>query len=164
MKNIITTLILLFSISVYSQEDEYGLQETVYQTALGAMIENGNGVSLYGPQIKQFLGDFGAVNGQILFGKHLFNIGADFTLNYQLLWFRDLSWYFGGGAQLSFMKNEDAASFALRPLAGIEYKPKKYPIVVNAEIKPWWSFGEYKDFELMRFGFGVKYVLNRDIW
>ena len=162
MRKTLIAFLLLYSISINAQEEE--LKPVVYQTAVGGYFELGSESNLFGVQIKQFLDHWHAVNGQILFDSETIILGVDYSFNNDLPFAYTISWYFGGGAQVAFLNKKDDTSFALRPMVGVEYKARDFPMVVNVEFKPFWSIGKEGQFDLNRFGIGVKYVLHRDIW
>lgn len=163
MKKIFILLVSFLAFSIlYAQEDNF--EPVYYQTAAGANFELGAEANLYGVQIKQFLNHWHAINGQIMFDSKMIVMGLDYSYNNVLPFIGTISWYAGGGAQVAFLNKRDDTSIALRPLFGLEFRAKGYPIVVNAEIKPYYSIGKGSKFEFSRFGFGVKYILTRDIW
>lgn len=165
MKSIFVLLLVLSSLTLKAQEED--LDPVTYQTAAGFYVDWNSDLSLYGGQIKQFFSETHALNAQLLFGEKLLVLGLDYTFNGMIpmpMLYKNFSWYAGVGPQLSFIEGGDGTTFAIRPMVGLEYKLKELPFAASAELKPSWSFGENGDFELMRLGFSVKYILNRDIW
>lgn len=161
MKKYLTLLFTLFLIGLQAQEENEPVE---YQTAAGLYIDYGSDAKFVGPHIKQFLSDWHAVSAQLLFGNKTMVIGVDYTNNYDLGRFPTFGVYWGLGAQIALYKGDEHTSFALRPAVGIEYKARKYPVVVAAELKPAWSFGKNGEFEFGRFGLALRYVINRYIW
>lgn len=172
MKKIFLVL-LCFSYYAHAQYEEEDNEPVEYQTAAGLYFDLNNDNMLYGVQIKQFLRDDHAVNAQILLGKKVIIIGADYTYNAPIPFgflAKNMSYFGGIGAQVSLLNEDnetienDKSSFAIRPALGLEYKMSKSPLAMHVEWKPWWTFGSDGGFELASIGVGVKYVLNRDIW
>ena len=170
MKKIFTFAFLSLFFWGNAQYEEEDHEPIEFQTAAGLYFDMGSDLTLYGIQVKQFLRDDHAVNGQLLLADKIILVGVDYTYNVPVpmpFFYRNLSWYAGAGAQVLFINGEeksDISTFALRPVAGLAYKMKKYPLAFHAELKPWWSFGKHGKFELARIGFGVQYIIHRDIW
>lgn len=161
MKKFWVILFVSCLVWVHAQEENEPVE---YQTAAGLYIDYGKDAKFVGPHIKQFLGDWHAVGAQLLFGNKTMVIGVDYTNNYDLRPLPTFGVYWGVGAQIALYKGDEQTSFALRPAVGIEYKARKYPVVVAAELKPAWSFGKNGEFDFGRFGLGLRYVINRNIW
>ncbi|MFA7447223.1 MAG: hypothetical protein WCY77_02170 [Weeksellaceae bacterium] len=170
MKKTLTLFLFILFVIGNAQYEEEDTEPIEYQTAAGLYFDMSSDLTLYGVQVKQFLREDHAINAQLLLADKIILVGVDYTYNVPVpmpFFYRNLSWYAGAGAHVLFINGErdnEISTFAIRPVAGLEYKMKKYPLAFHAELKPWWSFGENGEFELSRIGVGIKYVINRDIW
>lgn len=138
-----------------------GIQETKaqnYRTALGLVVDLGDGPTLFGPQVKHSFDGRNAGNAQVLFGDHTTTIGVDYSYNQQFSGANGLGWYVGVGPQLTFIDDVDGTWFAIRPAAGLEYKIPSAPIGFHFDWKPWWNLSNESNFEAGRFTLGFKYT------
>ncbi|MVN21129.1 hypothetical protein [Mucilaginibacter arboris] len=133
--------------------------QSTYKTAVGLGIDFGNGGATVGPTIKHFFNDKNALQGEILLGDGYFSLGAFYQYHQSFKEAPELKWYLGVGPQV-FLDGDANAAFALRPMAGLDYKIKTLPLSVNIDFRPIVFISDGLEFEAARFGFGLKYVFK----
>lgn len=131
-----------------------------YENGLGLWIDAGNGGTYVGPHLKHYFNSNDAGQVNLLFGNHTTVIGVEYTYNKDIDGAPGLKWNIGVGPQVSFFSQEgySQTNFAIRPIAGLEYKVSGAPIAINFDWRPNWRLTHGNDFEAGRFGIGFKYA------
>jgi len=154
MKKLFFAAVLALGVNQVNAQD--------YKSALGVVVDLGDGQTLFGPQYKHSFDGRNAGNVQVMFGDNHTVVGADYTYNQSFSGTNGLVWYVGVGPQLSFVDHGSGNStyFAIRPQAGLEYKIPSAPLALHFDWKPWWNLSNDSNFEAGRFSLGFKYVLK----
>ena len=150
----LAVLTLAFSaiISLSSKAQEY-------KTSVGVDIDFGDGVTLFGPSVKHFLGENTAIKGDVLFGSHYTMIQAAILYQKSFEGSSGLNWYLGGGPSIGLYSG--GSDFFLRPMAGLEFKIPDAPVALSFDWRPMIYLGSGGDrFTAARFGLGFKYTLR----
>ncbi len=152
MKNIIylflTGLTLCFASKTFAQSS--------YKTAIGLGIDFGDGSTIVGPSIKHFFSEHSAVEAEVLFSSYFTVVGAFYQYNHSFKEAKELKWYLGAGPQI--LLNDRGAGFAIRPMAGLDYKIKTLPLNFTFDWRPIIIIGSFPEFGAARFGLGVRYA------
>lgn len=131
-----------------------------YENGLGLFIDAGNGGTFVGPHLKHYFNSNDAGQVNLLFGNNTTIVGAEYTYNAPISGAGGLKWNLGVGPQVSFYSNHgfSQTNFAIRPIAGLEYKVDGAPIAIGFDWRPWWNLTHGSNFEAGRFGIGFKYT------
>ena len=138
------------------------VQAQTYKTALGLGLDFGDGTTLVGPSVKHFFSAHGAGQAEVLFGSHLTTINAFYQYHDKINGAAGLQWYAGGGPSLNFFSfgGYSNTTFALKPMAGLDYKIPGAPLAFAFDWRPTIYIGDNdSDFAAGRFGFGFKFTL-----
>ncbi len=154
MKKLLFTLLactILFTFSATTAKAQS------YKTGLGLAIDFGDGQTLVGPHIKHFFNANGAINGEVLFGKHSTFLQAMYQYHGQVKGASGLKWYIGGGPSIQLY--DGGSSFYLVPMAGLDLKFKSAPLAASFDWRPRLYLGDNNsDFNAGRFGLGFRYT------
>lgn len=166
MKRIILPVLIAALLSVVSTQTK----AQSYKTALGVLVDVGNGPTAGGPQIKHFFNKQSAGNAQVLFGDDVTMLGVDYSYNQPIRGAAGLSWYAGIGPQMTIMNDgwvwyddeeRDAHThFGMRPAVGLDFKIPGAPLVFNFDWKPWWNLTHNTGFQAARFTLGCKFTFK----
>lgn len=132
-----------------------------YKTSAGLGLDFGDGSTLVGPSVKHFFTRHGAGQAEILFASHLTTINLFYQYNADIKGAKGLQWYAGGGPSLNFFSFNGFSStdFALKPMAGLEYKFDGAPLSVAFDWRPTIYLGDNDSrFGAGRFGAGFRYT------
>lgn len=138
-------------------------QAQSYRTAVGLGLDFGSGATLVGPMVKHFFNPNAAGQAELLFGDHTVAINAFYQYQNRIAGAPGLDWYVGGGPGLHFFsyKGFSNTTFALKPMAGLDYKIGGAPIAVSLDWRPSIFIGSGDtNFEPARFGLGLKFTLK----
>jgi hypothetical protein len=147
------TTVLITNVSNVNAQD--------YKTGLGLGLDFGNGSTLVGPSIKYFFNAQDAGQAEILFGNHTTAINAFYQHHGNINGAQGLKWYVGGGPALHFFDfaGFSSTTFALKPMAGLDFKIPAAPISFAFDWRPSIFFYDSDtDFEPGRFGLGFRYT------
>lgn len=128
-----------------------------YDTAFGLFLDLGNGGTYVGPHVKHFFSANDAGQAMVLFGNDLTILGVEYSYNKPVPNANGLMWNLGIGPQVVFGDGE--TGFAIRPMAGLEFKVPQAPIAIGFDWRPAWFLSPSSDFEAGRFGLTFKYTL-----
>ncbi|WP_131539801.1 hypothetical protein [Pedobacter nototheniae] len=138
-----------------------GAKAQTYKTALGLGLDFGDGTTLVGPSVKHFFSRHGAGQAEVLFGSHLTTINAFYQYNDDIKGAKGLQWYAGGGPSLNFFSygGYSNTTFALKPMAGLDYKIAGAPLNIAFDWRPTIYLGDNdSDFAAGRFGLGFRFT------
>ncbi len=130
-----------------------------YNNAIGLGIDFGDGITLVGPSFKHFFTENTVGSAEVLFGDDLVGIFAYYQYHKDIDGADGLKWFAGGGP--GFLISDDNSAFALRPMAGLDYKIGGAPISLSFDWRPLLGFysGD-TDFEPARFGLGFRFTFD----
>jgi hypothetical protein len=163
MKSKITLLILLFSSLVYNS------QAQDYKSAIGLRLGTPWSFSY-----KSFINERNALEGVVGFKSSpyysWFNIGGYYEHYTPIESTEGLSWYYGGGLNISFWTYDDALPnssdygstvVGISGILGLDYKIKDTPLNLSIDWTPTVFISGYTDGFGGGYGaLGVRYVLN----
>jgi hypothetical protein len=132
-----------------------------YKTGLGLGLDFGNGSTLVGPSVKHFFTSKDAGQAEILFGNHTTAINAFYQHHGDITGAPGLKWYLGVGPSLHFFDfaGFSSTTFAIKPMAGLDFKIPSAPISFAFDWRPSLFFYDTDtDFEPGRFGIGFRYT------
>ena len=141
-----------------------------YSTSLGVRLGSGsNGDRNYAISsaisLKHFFNEKAAA--KLLFGPSYYydilTIGAIFELHHPIPKNENLTWFYGGGAYISFndLKSHSYGNlFGAMGIIGLDYKFKNLPINLELECKPELNIVDAINFELFNFGFSMRYAFG----
>ena len=132
-----------------------------YKTSLGLGLDFGNGTTLVGPSVKHFFTSKDAGQAEILFGNHTTAINAFYQYHDDFSGAPGLKWYLGVGPALHIFDYAGFSSttFAIKPMAGLDFKIPSAPISFAFDWRPSVFFYDNDtDFEPGRFGLGFRYT------
>ncbi|OAQ42210.1 hypothetical protein A5893_03595 [Pedobacter psychrophilus] len=151
MKKLIlsTFAVICFNITVSAQSN--------YKTGLGLGLDFGDGATYVGPSLKHFFNANSAGQAEILFANGSTNINALYEYHQQIKGAEGLQWYLGVGPGVYFYKG--GSDFAIKPMAGLDYKISQAPISFTFDWRPTLYFGNIDtEFFPGRFGLGFRYT------
>ncbi|QNL50674.1 hypothetical protein H8S90_03480 [Olivibacter sp. SDN3] len=128
-----------------------------YHTAFGLFLDLGNGGTYVGPHVKHFFSGNDAGQAMVLFGNDITILGVEYSYNKEIPDAKGLMWNLGIGPQAFFGDGETV--FAIRPMAGLEFKVPQAPIAIGFDWRPAWAISDGSEFEAGRFGLSFKYTL-----
>lgn len=137
MKKIKVTLIALLGAGLF-----FTASAQEYKTAVGVRLSSSNAMVNNAVSVKHFIKPNLAVEGLLSFGDPL-AIGALLQLH-QPLSAQGLSWYYGGGAYLAFIKTVNATTqktstdpnLGAQGVIGLDYKFPNIPLNLSLDWKP----------------------------
>lgn len=132
-----------------------------YKTGLGLGLDFGNGSTLVGPSVKHFFTAQNAGQAEILFGNHTTAINAFYEYHGNITGASGLKWFVGIGPSLHFFDyaGYSNTTFAIKPMAGLDFKIPAAPISFAFDWRPSIFFNDNDtNFEAGRFGLGFRYT------
>lgn len=138
-----------------------GAKAQDYKTGLGLGLDFGNGATLVGPSVKHFFTAKDAGQAEIVFGDHTTAVNAFYQYHGAITGASGLKWFVGGGPSLHFFNYAGFSNttFALKPMAGLDFKIPAAPIAFAFDWRPSIFFGDNDtNFEAGRFGLGFRYT------
>jgi hypothetical protein len=151
LKNIMKKIFLAACIVIASFSFQQLNAQTLgssYKTAIGAKGYFGDG-SIGGFNIKHFLTASNALEGSLLFKKHIFAVEGVYEWHGPIAGAPGLKWYVGPGAQLGFYDRDyynDATYFAVKGALGLDIKFRGAPINMAFDINPVFTLTPDTDF------------------
>ena len=138
MKKIIVTLLVVLTTGIFYTASA----QQPYTTAVGVRLSSSNAMVSNVISVKHFINDKMAVEGLLSFGDPL-ALGALLELH-QPLSSPGLSWYYGGGAYLAFLKTVNTTTqkttpdpnFGAQGVIGLDYKFMNIPLNISLDWKP----------------------------
>lgn len=158
MKKLIFTFIAAAALFTVNLSDASAQD---YKTGLGLGLDFGDGATLVGPSIKHFFTSRDAVQGEVLFGNHTTAINAFYQYHGNISGAPGLKWYVGVGPSVHFFSyaGYSNTTFAIKPMAGLDFKIPSAPISFAFDWRPSIFFGDNDtDFAAGRFGLGFRYT------
>ncbi|MDQ7947618.1 MAG: hypothetical protein REI78_15120 [Pedobacter sp.] len=137
------------------------VQAQDYKNGLGLGLDFGNGATLVGPSFKHFFTAKDAGQAEVVFGNHTTAINVFYQYHGDISGASGLKWFVGGGPSLHFFDYAGFSNttFALKPMAGLDFKISGAPIAFAFDWRPSIFFGDSDtDFEAGRFGLGFRYT------
>ncbi|AJW64095.1 hypothetical protein BAZ12_07405 [Elizabethkingia miricola] len=154
MKNLLKSLFAVVFLAIGATQ----AKAQIYKTSLGLSVDFGDGSTLVGPAVKHFFDGNNAGQAEVVFGNHVTMLQAMYSYNKGISGAKGLNWYLGIGPALGFVKGGDT-QFAIRPMAGLEYKINGAPIAFSFDWRPAFWLSNGGDSNVGRFGFGFKFTL-----
>ena len=138
-----------------------------YKTALGVRLSSSSAAVNNSISIKHFINDRAAIEGLFSFGDPL-AFGAMLEIHKPLA-ASGLSWFYGGGGYLSFLKtynvnqqkNEIDPNFGAMGVLGLDYKFANVPLNLSLDWKPELNLVSDINFEPAAVGFTARFTLGR---
>jgi hypothetical protein len=142
-------------------------QESGYKTALGVRLSSSNAMINNSVSIKHFINDKMAIEGLLSFGDPL-AIGALVELH-QPMTASGLSWYYGGGAYIGFLKKVNTTTqktttdpnFGAQGVIGLDYKFNNIPLNISLDWKPELNIVSDINFEPAAIGFTARFTFGK---
>lgn len=160
MKKIIVTILLTGGLffSATAQQP--------YKTALGVRLSSSTALVNNAVSVKHFINDKMAVEGLLSFGDPL-ALGGLLELH-QPLSAQGLSWYYGGGAYLAFIKTVNVntqktttdPNFGAQGVIGLDYKFSNIPLNIALDWKPELNIVNTINFEPAAIGFTARFTFG----
>jgi hypothetical protein len=140
-----------------------------YKTALGVRLSSASAAVNNSISIKHFINDRAAIEGLFSFGDPL-AFGAMLEIHKPLA-ASGLSWFYGGGGYLSFLKtynvnqqkNEIDPNFGAMGVLGLDYKFTNVPLNLSLDWKPELNLVSDINFEPAAVGFTARFTLGRKV-
>jgi hypothetical protein len=163
MKKIIVTLLVVFTTGIFYTASA----QLSYKTALGVRLSSSNAMVSNAISVKHFLNDKMAVEGLLSFGDPL-ALGALIELH-QPLSSQGLTWYYGGGAYLAFMKTVNTntqktstdPNFGAQGVIGLDYKFNNIPLNISLDWKPELNIVTDINFEPAAIGLTARFTFGK---
>lgn len=149
----------LLTLSVAALLATASLKAQNYRTAVGLGIDAGDG-TMFGPSVKHFISDRGAIEGDLLFGQGATQLSAYYLYHGNFNeGSKNLKWYAGFGP--SFVFGGGSTVVGIRPLGGLDFKIPAAPIQMNIDWRPALLLTNGTHFEGGRFGIGMRYAFGK---
>ena len=138
-----------------------------YKTALGVRLSSSNAMQNNSISIKQFINEKMAIEGLFTFGDPLaFGALVEF---YKPLTPAGLSWFYGGGGYISFVKKVNVATqksttdpnFGAQGIVGLDYKFSNIPLNISLDWKPELNLISDINFEPAAIGFSARFTFGK---
>ena len=138
-----------------------------YKTAIGVRLSSASAAVNNSISIKHFINDRAAIEGLFSFGDPL-AFGAMLEIHKPLA-ASGLSWFYGGGGYLSFLKtyninqqkNEIDPNFGAMGVLGLDYKFANVTLNLSLDWKPELNLVSDINFEPAAVGFTARFTLGR---
>lgn len=161
---ILLTISLLTFSGVQAQESP---GNSGYKTSLGVRLSSSNAMVNNSVSIKHFINDKMAVEGLFSFGDPL-AFGALLELHKPLA-SEGLSWFYGGGAYLGFVKKVNVntqktttdPNFGAMGVIGLDYKFSNIPLNLSLDWKPELNIVSDINFEPAAIGFSARFTFGK---
>lgn len=142
-------------------------QHSGYKTALGVRLSSYTAMVNNSVSVKHFLNDKMAIEGLLSFGDPL-AMGALVELH-QPMTASGLSWYYGGGAYIGFLKKVNAntqktttdPNFGAQGVVGLDYKFNNIPLNISLDWKPELNIVTDINFEPAAIGFTARFTFGK---
>jgi len=163
MKKIIVSLLVVLTTGIFYTASA----QQPYTTAVGVRLSSSNAMVSNAISVKHFVNDKIAVEGLLSFGDPL-ALGALLELH-QPLSSQGLSWYYGGGAYLSFVKTVNTTTqktstdpnFGAQGVIGLDYKFINIPLNISLDWKPELNIVNDINFEPAAIGFTARFTFGK---
>lgn len=138
-----------------------------YKTALGVRLSSATAQINNSISIKHFINEKTAIEGMFSFGDPI-AIGALFELHKPLA-SEGLSYYYGAGGYLSFVKTFDPEkqknitdpNFGAQGVIGLDYKFANIPLNISLDWKPELNIVSDINFEPAAIGFTARFTFGK---
>jgi hypothetical protein len=128
-----------------------------YKSALGVRISGNSSVGGFGLTYRHFLNEKTSLEG-ILSLKDPFGVAGLYQLHRPITGVDNLTWFYGGGAYISFSKPDIGAG--LLGNIGMDYKFDAVPINLSVDWKPEIALAPKAGINFNTFGFSIRYVFG----
>ena len=163
MKKIIVSLLVVLTTGIFYTASA----QQPYTTAVGVRLSSSNAMVSNAISVKHFINDKMAVEGLLSFGDPL-ALGALLELH-QPLSSPGLSWYYGGGAYLAFLKTVNTTTlktstdpnFGAQGVIGLDYKFINIPLNISLDWKPELNIVNDINFEPAAIGFTARFTFGK---
>ncbi len=163
MKKIIVSLLVVLTTGIFYTASA----QQPYTTAVGVRLSSSNAMVSNAISVKHFINDKMAVEGLLSFGDPL-ALGALLELH-QPLSSPGLSWYYGGGAYLAFLKTVNTTTlktstdpnFGAQGVIGLDYKFTNIPLNISLDWKPELNIVNDINFEPAAIGFTARFTFGK---
>ena len=158
MKKIIVSLLVVLTTGIFYTASA----QQPYTTAVGVRLSSSNAMVSNAISVKHFINDKMAVEGLLSFGDPL-ALGALLELH------QPLSWYYGGGAYLAFLKTVNTTTqktstdpnLGAQGVIGLDYKFTNIPLNISLDWKPELNFVNDINFEPAAIGFTARFTFGK---
>lgn len=162
MKKILLVILVVAIAGTLNRADAQG-----YKTALGVRLSSSNAMQNNSVSFKQFITDKAAIEALFTFGDPL-ALGALLELH-QPLNAPGLSWYYGGGGYIGFVKTLNTATgkeksdpnFGAQGVIGLDYKFNNIPLNISLDWKPELNLVSDINFEPAAIGFTARFTFGK---
>jgi hypothetical protein len=166
-KQIAMKKIILFSILSVITMSSLQAQDAGYKTALGVRLSSSNAMVSNSVSLKHFVSSKMAIEGLLSFGDPL-AIGALVEIHNPLS-ATGLSWYYGAGGYIGFLKTENPntqktntdANFGAQGIIGLDYKFSNIPLNISLDWKPELNIVSTINFEPAAIGFTARFTFGK---
>ncbi len=163
MKKIIVSLLVVLTTGIFYTASA----QQPYTTAVGVRLSSSNAMVSNAISVKHFINDKMAVEGLLSFGDPL-ALGALLELH-QPLSSPGLSWYYGGGAYLAFLKKVNTTTqktstdpnLGAQGVIGLDYKFTNIPLNISLDWKPELNIVNDINFEPAAIGFTARFTFGK---
>ncbi len=158
------TILLLFAfVSIFTITS----QAQNYKTALGVRLSSRNAMVNNSVSIKHFINEKTAIEGLVSFGDPL-AFGA-LIERHKPLASEGLSWFYGAGAYLAFVKNVNVntqktstdPNLGAMGIVGLDYKFTNIPLNLSLDWKPELNIVSDINFEPAAIGFSARFTFGK---
>jgi hypothetical protein len=129
-----------------------------YKNAIGFRISGNSSVGGAGVSYKHFLKDNKAIEGIFSF-KDPVGIAALYQVHKDLSLLENLTWFYGGGAYISFSKPD--VGFGLLGNVGVDYRFDAIPLNLSIDWKPEFALAPKAGLNFNTFGFTLRVILDK---
>ncbi len=162
MKKIVFVLLFAAGTVVFNNADAQD-----YRTALGVRLSSAPPAVNNSVSLKQFITDKTAIEGLLSFGDPL-ALGVLIELHKPLA-AAGLSWFYGGGGYLSFVKtydpnkqkNETNTNLGAQGVIGLDYKFGNFPLNLSLDWKPELNLVTDINLEPAAVGFTARFTFGK---
>ncbi|MBN8685467.1 MAG: hypothetical protein J0M10_00555 [Chitinophagales bacterium] len=163
MKKIIVTCLALFTTGLFMNASA----QQSYTTAVGVRLSSSNAMVNNAVSVKHFIKPNIAIEGLLSFGDPL-ALGALLELH-QPLNAQGLSWYYGGGAYIGFLKTVNTTTlktttdpnFGAQGVVGLDYKFNNIPLNLSLDWKPELNIVTDINFEPAAIGLTARFTFGK---
>ena len=130
----------------------------IYKNAVGLRISGGSNLGGAGATYKHYLNEQAAIEAIFAFRDPV-GVGAMYQLHKPWNVLDNLNWYYGGGAFVTFGKENVGAGGM--GVIGVDYKFDNLPLNIALDWKPELAFAPKFSPNFNTFGLSIRYVFNK---